>query len=333
MVKNIRNLIFSGGGILGVSYLGALDYLYSNNLLEQLTRTAGTSAGAIAACITSFHLPFENVLEIANSLDYRKVPDKSDVAIPLPNSEELLQSFEAIFGDISCLYRLITEYGWFSSGYFYHWLQGVIKNQFNHIKKPPYTFLDFRNPLLHNNNRVFHDLYIVGSNLTTGTTQVFSYETTPLMEVAQAVRISMSVPLFFEAVRLEQPEIAGNQMTNIFCDGGLMNNYPLPLFDSPRYGGNMLRGANMESLGIRFQNNTQPHKIDNLLDYIIQIALTSGYVQQEAYQQEPMNRIRSISIDSGDVPAFDFNLTAGDNTYQLLYQQGYAAAMNYFTAN
>ncbi len=333
MVKDIRNLVFSGGGILGVSYLGALDYLYGNNLLEHLGRTAGTSAGAIAACITSFHLPFENILEIANSLDYNKVPDKSDMNIPLPDSEEFLHNFEAIFGDVSCLYRLITEYGWFSSEYFYKWLQGVIKNQFNHIKKPPYTFLDFRNPLLHNNSRVFHDLYIVGSNLTTGTTQVFSYETTPLVEVAQAVRISMSVPLFFEAIKLDQTEINGNQTASIFCDGGLMNNYPLQLFDSPRYGGNILRGANMESLGIRFQNSTQPHKIDNLLDYIIQIALTSGYVQQEAYQQEPMNRVRSISIDSRNVPAFDFNLTAGDNTYQLLYQQGYAATMNYFAAH
>ena len=80
MVKNISNLVFEGGGVLGIAYLGVLDYLYRNNLTDNLKRTAGTSAGAIAACITSFGLPFEGVKAIGESLDYRRVPDRNGAA-------------------------------------------------------------------------------------------------------------------------------------------------------------------------------------------------------------------------------------------------------------
>ena len=49
----------------------------------------------------------------------------------------------------------------------------------------------------------FRDLYTTGTNLTQQRVQVFSYETTPTMLVADAVRISMSIPLYFRAVLLD----------------------------------------------------------------------------------------------------------------------------------
>lgn len=42
---------------------------------------AGTSAGAITACLTSFNLSFDDLKEIADSLDYNKVPGKDDVSV------------------------------------------------------------------------------------------------------------------------------------------------------------------------------------------------------------------------------------------------------------
>ncbi|UOQ72960.1 hypothetical protein MUN79_02960 [Hymenobacter cellulosilyticus] len=47
------------------------------------------------------------------------------------------------------------------------------------------------------------DLYTTGTNLTRQCGQVFSYETHPDMRVADAVRISMSIPLYFRAVLLD----------------------------------------------------------------------------------------------------------------------------------
>jgi NTE family protein len=330
MVKNITNIVFEGGGIHGIAYLGALEYLYQIDLLRNLRRAAGTSSGAIAACITSFHHPFDVTKSITNSLDYRKVPYQEDFNELAFIPEDIKNGMEPLFGDIGCLYRLISQYGWYSTDYFYQWLKQVIANQFNHKKKPPYTFQDFKDSSLHKDNHPFLDLFITGTNLTTGTSQVFSYETTPLMEVAYAVRISVSIPLFFEAITVNQPEITGNSLTNVFCDGGILRNYPIKLFDQLKYSPNLLRGANMGTLGLCFQSRMQNHSIHNLFDFIWSLASTFSQVQEESFYNDPMDRIRSIVIDPLDISPIDFNVTTGDQTYHQLYLQGYSAAKAYF---
>lgn len=332
MVRNISNLVFEGSGVLGIAYLGVLDYLYKNDMMKNIQRVAGTSSGAIAACLSSFQLPFEDLRTIANSLNYSKVPDSGESDATSPLTEDIFSLFDPIPGDINCLYRLMTRYGWYSSEYFYQWIKKVIADQFNNNKQPPYTFKDFKNTALHKDNRPFHDLFIVGTNLTTGTSKVFSYEATPMMEVADAIRISISIPLFFEAIEVKQYDITGNDLTNLFCDGGVMNNYPIKLFDSPRFNPNLLRGANMDTLGVRFMSKNQYSKIGNLLEYIASLALSSGHIQQEEYYSNPMNRIRSINIDSFDISPIDFNVTPNDATYQMLYLQGYTACETYFTS-
>lgn len=331
MVNNISNLIFEGGGVLGIAYTGVLDYLYSNNLTKNLQRTAGTSSGAVAACITSFRLPFEDVKTIAESLNYKKVPSKDTEEMDSSFVEDITDKVESAFGDLSCIYRLITRYGWYSSQYFYRWIKDVIAGQFNDKKQPPYTFEDFKNSSLHKDNRTFLDLFITGTNLTTGTCRIFSYETTPWMEVAEAVRISISIPLFFEALEIRQPDITGDGPANVFCDGGVLNNYPIRLFDSDKFNPVLVRGANMETLGVRFMSKNKKYEINNLLDFIGSLVLTSTHVQQEEYYSNPMDRIRSINIDSLDISPVDFNLSPHEETYKRLYSQGYFAAKNYFT--
>ena len=61
MKLNYKNLVFSGGGILGIAYLGALDYLYKTHLIHPIEKVAGTSAGAITACLSCFNLSFEDL--------------------------------------------------------------------------------------------------------------------------------------------------------------------------------------------------------------------------------------------------------------------------------
>ncbi|MBO2030244.1 patatin-like phospholipase family protein [Siccationidurans ginsengisoli] len=87
----------------------------------------------------------------------------------------------------------------------------------------------------------YRDLYTTGTNLTTQRVQVFSHETNPTMRVADAVRISMSIPLYFRAVLLDgQNNVmvgrpAPGQPVQVLVDGGLLANYPIDLFDKPRY--------------------------------------------------------------------------------------------------
>ncbi len=330
MVKHISNLVFEGGGVLGIAYLGVLDYLSRNDLMNNIMRTAGASAGAIAACITSFRLPFEEVKSIAESLNYRKIPDRNGIVGAGILPEDNASIGELSLDDLICLYRLISRYGWYSSEYFYQWIRKVIADQFTNEKQPPYTFEDFQNSSLHKDNRSFLALFLTGTNLTAGTSQVFSFDTTPAMEVAEAVRISMSIPLFFEAITIKQYDITGNRQNNFYCDGGVLNNYPIRLFDSGAFHSDPVRGANMETLGVRFMSRKQTFRINNLLDYIWSLVHTSGRVQQEEYYSSPMDRIRSVNIDSLDLSPVDFNVSPNDETYQKLYYQGYSAAQAYF---
>lgn len=331
MMKAFTNLVFEGGGILGISYLGVLDYLTQYEWMNKIKRVGGTSAGAITACITSFDLPFDEMDAIAQSLDYSKIPSKSELDTLAFIPEEVKKFIEDLFGDITCLYRLVNEYGWYSTEYFYQWMKGVIANQFIPSKKrPPYTFEDFKDPSLHKDNHPFLDLYIVGTNLTTKNSSVFSYETTPHMEVAEAVRISMSIPLFFEAAITDDTKITGNSLTNVFCDGGALNNYPLTLFDHPKYSLHLYHGTNMDTLGVRFNNKLSYSPIDNLLAYIESLLNLSSYIQQGIYEANPLNKQRSIIVSTGNVSPLEFNIKPKDEVYRFLYQQGYEAAAKFF---
>lgn len=325
------NLVFEGGGALGIAYLGVLHYLYQNNIFQNVKRVAGTSAGAITACITSFNLPFGEIKKLVDTLDFKKVPEKDTNPdlnkIPAP----ILDEFEKIFPDFECVYRLIKNYGWYSSEYFYNWIQKQIESQFDHTKKlPPYTFADFKNSYIHNGNRPFIDLYIIGTDLSYRSSKIFSYETTPDMEVAEAVRISMSIPLFFEAIKTNEDTTAKYCSTNVFCDGGLMWNYPINIFDSMLFNENNMPGINYQTLGARFLYKIKYYEINSLINFVKNLHLSQLNIQQDIFNHSPQDIQRSIQIFTGDISPVDFDISTGDETYHFLYNQGYKAAKIYF---
>lgn len=331
MLNKPTNLVFEGGGALGIAYLGVLHYLYQYNILQNVKRVAGTSAGAITACITSFNLPFTEIKNLVDTLDYNKIPEK-DIPTNLNKiPSAILNEFEKIFPDFECVYRLVKNYGWYSSEYFYNWMQKQIEGQFDHSKKlPPYTFADFKNSSIHNENRPFLDLYIIGTDLSYRSSQIFSYETTPDMEVAEAVRISMSIPLFFEAVKLNENKIEKYHSPNVFCDGGVLWNYPINIFDSMLFNENNKSGTNSQTIGAKFFHKIKYYEINNLLNFVKNLHLSQLQIQQDIFNRSPQDIVRSIQIFTGNVSPIDFNITTGDNTYHFLYNQGYKAAKTYF---
>ena len=45
MAYQFRNLVFEGGGVKGIAYVGAMDVLQKNGVLKNIQRVGGTSAG------------------------------------------------------------------------------------------------------------------------------------------------------------------------------------------------------------------------------------------------------------------------------------------------
>jgi len=80
-MSQFHNLVFEGGGIKGIAYAGALEVLEKENILSDIKRVAGTSAGAITATLLA---PSSTVIGIFGLRQSAKllILDKADLLDP-----------------------------------------------------------------------------------------------------------------------------------------------------------------------------------------------------------------------------------------------------------
>jgi len=349
-MPSYKNLVFKGGGVRGIAYVGALKYLYENGLTRSLERVAGTSAGAITALVLALNPEsFSEIKRIADSLDYRKVPSEGEKSeqgeqgakgsqgeggSALARAAQLWQKSQSlgIVKNLQCTLRLVQDKGWYSSDYFYNWLREVIASRFS-VDKKIFTFADFADPSIHQGGRPFFDLYVTGTDISNRTSRLFSAETTPGMEVALAVRISMSIPLFFEAVPYQYP---GTERPQVYADGGVMLNYPLSVFDDQKYCRRLDRGMNPETLGLFLYSSpdaTEYKEVKGMVDYISALFESLLLVQERLVLYGEKNKGRTIFISDEGIPSTDFDLAPGDEKYAKLFDSGYRAAAEFFDHN
>ncbi|MFU8855568.1 MAG: patatin-like phospholipase family protein [Deferrisomatales bacterium] len=199
MKVQFRNLVFEGGGVRGIAYVGAMKVLEQRGALDHVRRVGGASAGAINALIHALGFPIAEQQQLLSSTDFRRFLDDS-------------------FGVIRDVRRLAREFGWHKGDFVSTWVGDLIESK---LGRRDATFRDLQaagRP----------DLYVVGTNLSTGWAEVFSAERHGDMPLARALRISMSIPLFFAAVR-------HGARGDVYVDGGVVLNYPVKLFDRERY--------------------------------------------------------------------------------------------------
>ncbi|MDB5233328.1 MAG: hypothetical protein JWR44_321 [Hymenobacter sp.] len=243
-----RNLVMEGGGIRGIAYGGALLELEQQGVLRSIERVGGTSAGAIQAALLAVGYSAQEIVDVVNATPVQRLNDGRFI----------------FFGGT---HRLVKQYGWYRGDEFATYLSELVARK----TQQPNLTLGELHALAQQQPTRFRDLYTTGTNLTTQRVQVFSHETNPTMRVADAVRISMSIPLYFRAVLLDAQNnvITGNpasgQPVQVLVDGGLLANYPVDLFDKPRYlpagfvGPPNARGNvyNPETLGLRLDRAEQ----------------------------------------------------------------------------
>src|SRR4051794_35468597 len=107
MAYHFRNLVFEGGGVKGIAYLGALKVLEQKGIIQQIHRVGGTSAGAINATLLGLGFTLEETEKILRNLDFKKIMDDS-------------------FGVLRDTDRLIHKFGWYKGDYFRDWIGEVI---------------------------------------------------------------------------------------------------------------------------------------------------------------------------------------------------------------
>jgi NTE family protein len=201
MSYHFKNLVFEGGGVKGIAYVGALEVLDREGILKDVKRVAGTSAGAMMAVLVGLRYSAEEVRNILWKLNFKNFMDSS-------------------FGIVRDTTRLFNEYGWYKGDYFRSLMADYIKQKTGNGEM---TFKQLAN------TKKYRDIYLVGADLSTGLTRMFSATDTPNVKVADAARISMSIPLFFASIK----GVGGDDHT--YVDGGLLDNYSIKTFDKTNY--------------------------------------------------------------------------------------------------
>ena len=182
----------------GIAYVGALEVLQEEGILQNVKRVAGTSAGAMMAVLVGLRYTADEVKEILWDLNFKKFMDSS-------------------FGIVRDTKRLLEEFGWYKGDYFRNLMADLIKRKTGNGE---ITF----NQLADMNK--FRKIYLVGANLSTGTSETFCHgDDYGGMKIADAARISMSIPLFFASVKEK------GQENQFYVDGGLLDNYSIKTFD------------------------------------------------------------------------------------------------------
>ncbi len=327
MEYHFRNLVFEGGGVKGAAYAGALEILEQKGIVDSIVRVGGASAGAITALLVGLKYTREQIEAEIRALDFKKLLDDS-------------------FGLIRDTGRLINEFGWYRGEYFRQWAGERIKARTGNTES---TF----NDVLSMKDRMkFLDLYFIGTNLSTGFSEVFSAEHTPRMCIADAVRISMSIPLFFAAKR----SVRGD----VYVDGGVLDNYPVKLFDRQKYidsfshvpdyykshNEELIREGksndpyvyNEETLGFRLDSAAEiavfrdhaepvPERIGDFFDYVKALMKTILNAQDGIHLHSD-DWQRTVYLDTLGVGTTDFDLS--DEKKSLLAESGKSGALKYF---
>lgn len=269
------NAVFQGGGVKGIGLVGALARVEEEGV--KFVGLAGTSAGAIVAAL------------YAGGYNSKELKD----LLMKTNFGDLLDP-----GWWPGFVQLWKRYGIHRGQLFYEWIFKLLRD------KGVETFEDLRD----------YDLKIIASDIRHKRILLLDREHHPTLEIAEAVRMSIGIPFFFEAFRFGQ---------SLVVDGGLLSNYPLWVFETSKE----------STLGFKLVSKASrsvPRAPDSFPQYLASLVST----MLEAHDKEDERTsawARTIHIPTFDVVTTDFGLK--EERKELLYLSGYNAASDYIKAN
>jgi NTE family protein len=302
------NLVFEGGGVKGVGLVGALAVLSERGYRAR--HVAGTSAGSIVAVLLAAGYSASELLEIAHA-GFGALRDKDWVdRIPL------------IGGPIS----IVTDQGIYEGNKLIAWMQSLL------AAKNIRTFRDLEVASSDARPVFRHAAQVIVSDLTERSLLVLPRDAHKLgvdpadLDVALAVRMSVSIPFFFEPVRFTNPR-TGRQ--HVLVDGGMLSNFPVWLFDDEQQAGcptigirlDEEDGAPADRRGGRFFG--RGIGLGSTVEFVKGLAQTMVSAHDRHYL-ERSHFDRTIAVPSLGVGTVDFDLSPA--TSRALYESGRLAA-------
>ncbi|MFB3075996.1 MAG: patatin-like phospholipase family protein [Candidatus Methylomirabilales bacterium] len=299
--------VFEGGGVKGIGLVGAI--AVTEEMGYEFVNLAGTSAGAIVAALVAAGYRASELQDIMKSLDYSEFKD------------------EGLLDKIPFLGKVLSlgfEKGIYEGAYLENWVREKL------AAKGKRTFRDLIIGEYKDNPRYRYKLQVIASDVSRGCLLVLpqdikDYGMAPDdFEIAQAVRMSMSIPYFFEPVTLKGHE------TGEVCyivDGGVLSNFPIRLFDDgspdppwPTFG--YLLAEDPDVTG-----TTVSHKIIGPLTLFAALFSTMMEAHDRMYIKNGAFA-RTIMIPTLGVKTTEFDLSP--ERADELYRSGVNAAREFF---
>ena len=313
MGESFADLVFEGGGVKGIGLAGAYSALCERGVKPK--RVAGTSAGAITAALVAAGYSATELDEILLEVPFARFKDRAwEDRVPLvgPPLSVLLQR------------------GIYEGRFFQDWMRGLLAakgvHTFGQLADPEATEVKDR-----------YRLKVIVSDVTHRRLLVLPDDAPALgvdpanLEVAYAVRMSMSIPVFFEPVMHHNPRTGAE---HLIVDGGMLSNFPVWLFDAqkgepprwPTFGMLLVEGDPKVPVGHRVEGEEHGVVRGSVVDYVKALASTMMEAHDRLYL-EKATFVRTIPIPTVGVSTTEFDITP--DRVRAIYESGRKAAVDF----
>jgi NTE family protein len=161
-LEKVENLVFSSGGVKGISHIGALEKLKENNYLNNIINVLGSSIGSIIALLFVLDYTPENMYKLVIDTEINKL-----IECDIDNN--------------------LSSYGVDNGIKIEITLKNILKESIN---SENITFKELY-------NKTNKNLIISSLCLNDGKVKFFCYENTPDLEIYRAIKMSLLVPFLF----------------------------------------------------------------------------------------------------------------------------------------
>lgn len=304
------DLVCEGGGVKGIGLIGAIAALEAHGFRPE--RVAGTSAGAIVAALLASGYSAAELRAIILSLEFDRFKDPTwQMRLPLAGG----------------LTSILVRQGLYKGDYFHQVMRHYLG------AKGVRTFGDLVYDDRTDDPRLRSKLQVIASDITGRRLLVLPRDARKIgiepddLCVANAVRMSMSIPIFFTPVRIRRHTIV---------DGGLLSNFPVWLFDTegrprwPTFGLKLVEPNARTPIDARFPNDVRATRgIGTVVGYVKGLIATMSEFHDRLYL-ESHTFARTIAIPTLGIATTDFGITHGQA--EQLYTAGYEAAETFLAS-
>ena len=265
----IKNIVFSGAGLRIYTFLGFIKALNELDLLKNINSIIGTSSGSLIAVLCILDFSYNEIEEIILKINTTNLKNI--------NSDNIINFFK--------------DYGVDDCKNFERIINIILNIK---VKNENITFKELYE-LTHKK------LIITATCVNSMDLEYFDYETTPDIPIKKVLLMSISIPLIFKPVKLDN---------KYYVDGGLISHYPIDYFKDNKE----------ETLGILVTSSLNKcMEINNIKDYIYNI-MSCSFINliKNCYNNY---KEHTVLVENNTVNFLDFNIEY--NTKISLIEEGY----------